>query len=167
VRSSRVRIRILSDHGQLRGLLDQLDQQAFRVAQGAGEGAILLRALGLQLLGRFSEHLALEDRFLVPALRRAGPAGRERAEQVGADHREQRELLDYLLDKVRDPSRPAAVLAAEWRSLVELLLDDMAQEELTILEEVRDPSRRPGVPREPARAPQAPGSRDCFRPLTK
>ena len=65
---------------------------------------------------------------------RAGPAGRERAEHLDADHREQRELLNYLLDKVRDPSRPAAVLAAEWRSLVELLLDDMAQEELTILE---------------------------------
>jgi hypothetical protein len=71
---------------------------------------------------------------------RAGPAGRERAEHLDADHREQRELLNYLLDKVRDPSRPAAVLAAEWRSLVELLLDDMAQEELTILEGVRDPS---------------------------
>jgi hypothetical protein len=37
------------------------------------------------------------------------------------------------------------VLAAEWRSLVELLLDDMAQEELTILEEVRDPSSRSGA----------------------
>jgi hypothetical protein len=37
------------------------------------------------------------------------------------------------LEKVRDPSRPAAVLADEWRSFVELLLDDMAQEELTIL----------------------------------
>jgi hemerythrin-like domain-containing protein len=111
-----------------------VDQQAFRVAKGAEEGAGVLRALGLQFLTRFSEHLALEDRFLAPALRRAGPAGRERAERLDADHREQRELLSYLLDKVRDPSRPAAVLADEWRSFVELLLDDMAQEELTILE---------------------------------
>ena len=162
MRASRVRIRILSDHEFLRGLLNELDQQAFRVAQGAEEGVIMLRALGLKLLRRFSEHLALEDRFLAPALRRAGPAGRERAEQLGADHREQRELLDYLLDKVRDPSRPAAVLAAEWRSLVELLLDDMAQEEITILEEVRDPSSRSGASevREPPSRQFSAGSSD-------
>jgi len=134
VRASRVRERILSDHEYLRGLLDEVDRQAFRVARGAGEGVGMLRALGLYLLKRFSEHLALEDRLLAPALRRAGPAGCERAERLDADHREQRDLLDYLLDKVRDPSRPGAVMAAEWRSFVELLLDDMAQEELTILE---------------------------------
>ena len=145
MKASRIRIRILSDHGYLRGLLDELDQQAFRVAHGAEEGVGMLRALGLRLLRRVGEHLAMEDRFLAPALRRAGPAGRERAEQLGADHREQRELLDYLLDKIRDPSRPAAVLAAEWRSFVELLLDDMAQEELTILEDVRDPSSLSGA----------------------
>jgi hypothetical protein len=111
-----------------------VDQQAFRVAKGADEGVGMLRALGLRFLMQFREHLALEDRFLAHALRRAGRAGRERAEQLDADHREQRELLDYILNGVRDQSRPAAVLAAEWRSLVELLLDDMAQEELTILE---------------------------------
>lgn len=134
MRASRVRERIVRDHEYLRGLLDELDQQAFRVANGAESEVGTLRALGLQLLGRFSEHLALEDRFLAPALRRAGPDGRERAQRLDADHREQRELLEYLLGKVRDASRPAAVLAAEWRSFVELLLDDMAQEELTVLE---------------------------------
>lgn len=134
MRASRVRERILSDHEELRGLLDEVDQQAFRVAQGAEEAVGRLRALGLQLLTRFSEHLGLEDRVLAPALRRAGPAGRDRAARLDADHREQRELLDYVLGKLRDPSRPGAVLAAEWRSLVELLLDDMAREELTILE---------------------------------
>jgi len=134
VRASLVRKRILGDHAHLRGLLDEVDQQAFRVANGAEEGIGMLRTLGLQLLTEFGEHLALEDRFLAPALRRAGPAGRDRAERLDVDHREQRELLDYLLGKLRDPSRPAAVLAAEWRSFVELMLADMAQEELTILE---------------------------------
>ena len=134
MRARRVRERILSDHESLRGLLEEVDQQAFQVGRGAEEGVGRLRALGLQLLRQFSEHLALEDRLLAPALRRAGPAGRKRAEQLDADHREQRELLDYLLDKVRDRSRPAAVLATEWGNFVELLLDDMAQEELTILE---------------------------------
>jgi hypothetical protein len=147
VKASRVRERILSDHRHLRGLLDEVDQQAFRVAQGSEEGVGALRALGLQLLRRFSDHLALEDRSLAPALRRAGPAGRERAAWLDADHREQRELLGYLLDKVRDPSRPGAVLAAEWRSLVELLLDDMAHEELTILErELLEDSAPPKSP---------------------
>lgn len=147
MRASGVRRRILEDHAQLRGLLEEVDREAYRVARGAEEGAGALRALGLRLLGDFGEHLALEDRLLAPALRRAGPAGRERAERLDADHREQRELLDYLLDKVRDPSRPAAVLAAEWRSFVELLLDDMAQEELTILErELLEDSRTQRLP---------------------
>jgi hypothetical protein len=147
MRGSRVRERILRDHEYLRGLLDEVDQQAFRVAQGAEEGVGRLRALGLQLLSRFSEHLGLEDRSLAPALRRAGPAGRDRAERLDADHREQRELLDYLLDRLRDPSRPGSVLAAEWRGLVELLLDDMAQEELTILErELLEDSAAPKSP---------------------
>ena len=49
-------------------------------------------------------------------------------------------------DAEGDPSRPATVLAVEWRSFVELLLDDMAQEELTILE--REPLlARPGIGR--------------------
>jgi len=134
VTASRVRERILRDHGYLRGLLDEVDRQAFRVARGDGEGVGMLRSLGTYLLKRFSEHLALEDRLLAPALRRAGPEGCERADRLDADHREQRDLLDYLLDKVGDPTRPAAVLAVEWRSFVELLLDDMAQEELDILD---------------------------------
>jgi len=134
MRARRVRERILSDHESLRGLLEEVDQQAFQVGRGAEEGVGRLRPLGLQLLRQFSEHLALEDRLLAPALRRAGPAGRERAEQLDADHREQRELLDYLLDKVRDRSRPATVVAADWRNFIELVLDDMAQEEATILE---------------------------------
>lgn len=135
MRANRVRRRILEEHESLRRLLDDVDRQACRVAGGAEEGVGLLRVLGRQLLRRFSEHLAREDRCLAPALRRAGPAGCERADQLDADHREQRELLDYLLDKVRDPTRPAPVLAAEWRSFVELLLDDMAREEREILTE--------------------------------
>jgi hypothetical protein len=159
MRASRVRERILSDHEELRGLLDEVDQQAFRVAQGAEEGVGRLRALGLRLLIRFSEHLGLEDRFLAPALRRAGPAGRARAELLDADHREQRELLDYVLGKLRDPTRPGAVLAAEWRSLVELLLDDMAREERTILE--RGLLGDSAAPRSPS--PGLPGSRSIGR----
>jgi iron-sulfur cluster repair protein YtfE (RIC family) len=135
MRAGRLRERILSDHERLRGLLDEVDRQAFRVARAAGQGADELRALGLQLLTQFGEHLALEDRLLAPALRRAGSVGRERAEELDADHREQRELLGYLLEKLRDPSRPAAVLAAEWTSFVELLHDDMNREELAILTE--------------------------------
>jgi hypothetical protein len=134
VRAGRLRERILSDHEHLRGLLDELDQQVGRAASRAGDGVERLRALGLRLLAQFGEHLALEDRLLAPALRCAGAAGREQAERLDADHCEQRELLDYLLDKVRDPTRPGAVLAAEWRSFAELLRDDMAREELAILE---------------------------------
>jgi hemerythrin-like domain-containing protein len=151
----RVRERILSDHESLRGLLDEVDQQALRVGRDVEDGGGRLRALGLQLLRQFSDHLALEDRLLAPALRRAGPTGRELAEQLDADHREQRELLDYLLGKVRDWSRPATVVAADWRNFVELVLDDMAQEEATILERELLEDRAPAK----SRAQDSMGSR--------
>ena len=134
MRESRIRQRILGDHDLLRGLLEEVERQASRVYEEAGAGVAVLRALGLQLLTQFSDHLALEDRVLAPALRGAGPIGRERVEQLAADHREQRVLIEYILGGLRDQSRPAAVLSDELHGLVELLLEDMAQEELTILE---------------------------------
>ena len=55
--------------------------------------------------------------------------------------------------------RPGAVLAAEWRSLVELLLDDMAREELTILE--KGLLEGSAAPRKPS--PGLPGWRSIGR----
>lgn len=134
MRTSQIRNRILADHAYLRDLLGELDRQAHRVLEGALDEAEALRKRGLELHARLGVHLAFEDRWLAPALRSSGLSGQERARQLADDHREQRELLDYILGRLQDPERPSLVVASEMRSLVELLLDDMAYEELTILD---------------------------------
>jgi len=136
---------ILTDHAFLRGMLDELDQKAFRVLEGREDEISELRDGGLSFHSKFAEHLAFEDRFLAPALRAAGLAGVEHSKHLADDHREQRELLSYILSGLRDRDRPARVVSDELRSLVELILDDMAHEEMTIIKGavLRDPDLRP------------------------
>ncbi len=128
-----IRKSILTDHAFLRSMLDDLDQRALRVLEGREEEISSLRDRGTLFHSRFTEHLAFEDRFLEPALRAAGLEGIEHSNQLIEDHREQREVLRYTLSGLRDESRPAQVVAKELRSLVELILDDMALEEMTII----------------------------------
>jgi hemerythrin-like domain-containing protein len=140
-----VRKQILADHAFLRGMLDELDQRAIRVLEGRDDEGSTLRDYGLSFHSRFAEHLTFEDRFLVPALRAAGPSGIEHAKNLADEHREQRELLGYILAGLEDLDRPAQVVAGEMRGLVELVLRDMALEEVTIIKGavLRDPDRRP------------------------
>lgn len=148
-----IRKRILADHGFLKELLDELDRKAFRVLKGQEDEASALRDLGLSFHSRFAEHLAFEDRYLVPSLRAAGLAGIEHSERLTDEHREQRELLSYILSGLEDRNRPARVVAEQLRSLVELILDDMAHEEMAIVKGaiLGDPELRP--------APSDPGVR--------
>jgi hypothetical protein len=141
-----IRRYILTDHTFLKGLLDELDRKALRVLEGWDEELPVLRDYGLSFHAKFVEHLAFEDRFLAPALRAAGGSGVDQAESLADEHREQRELLDYILSGLRDRSRPGRVVANEMRSLVELILDDIAQEEMAIIRcaVLRDPDLRPG-----------------------
>lgn len=149
-----IRKHILRDHAFLRDTLDELDQKAFRVLGGREDEISALRECGISFHSKFSEHLAFEDRFLVPALRAAGLAGIDHSKHLTDEHREQRELLSYILSGLRDRNRPAQVIADELRSLVELILDDMALEEMTIIKGalLRDPDLRPS-PRHPESRP--------------
>ena len=157
MRPREIRRYILTDHAFLRHMLDELDQLAFRVLEGREDELSARRDCGLSFHSKLSEHLAFEDRFLAPALRAAGLAGIEHSKHLTDDHREQRELLRYILSGLRDRNRPARVVAGELRSLVELILDDMALEEMTIIRGavLRDPDLRPS-PRQPDRSPPTP-----------
>lgn len=143
--SHEIRKYILTDHAFLRHMLDDLDQMAVRVLEGREDELSALRDCGLAFHSKFAEHLTFEDRVLAPALRAAGGAGIEHSKHLADDHREQRGLLAYILSGLRDLSRPAPVVAGELRSLVELILDDMALEEKTIVRSavLRDPELRP------------------------
>ena len=60
--------------------------------------------------------------------------GEERAEILETDHREQRELLRDVIDKLRDHDRPPRVVAENVLDLVALLRQDMEEEEAMLLD---------------------------------
>ena len=100
MKPSEVRSRVLSDHERLRRDLDRLGDLAGVIRNGHVALATL-RADTEVLLARLEAHMHWEESYLLPALREADAWGVERAEQLTRDHREQRELLDYLTRSLR------------------------------------------------------------------
>jgi iron-sulfur cluster repair protein YtfE (RIC family) len=135
MKPTEVRRRILHDHDGLRTLLCQLEDSASNVLNGKRRLLGRLRGEGEQLLEQLLEHMSWEDRYLAPALRDADAWGEERAARLDHDHREQRELLRHVLEKLHDQSRPPVLLARTMLDLVQLLREDMVDEEKTLLDE--------------------------------
>jgi hypothetical protein len=130
---SDVRERIRADHAALRPLLCAVGDLARRVEAGEGSRVVAsLRECGVALLERFAAHLELEERILLPVLRAEGGV---RAERLAREHHEQRLLLEYILGRLQDAARPSLVLGRELIGLVDVLMDDMADEEAGVLAE--------------------------------
>ena len=140
-----IRRYVLADHAFLRVMLEDLDRRAFRVLRGREDEVAALRDTGLSFHAKFAEHLAFEDLFLLPVLRDGGLGASENSKHMTEDHQEQRELLDYILAGLQDLGRSARVVADQMRSLVELVLDDMALEEMMLERSavLGDPEARP------------------------
>jgi iron-sulfur cluster repair protein YtfE (RIC family) len=132
---SEVRRRILADHERLRRDLERLEALANEILQDLHPPLATLRVDAERLLARLRAHMHWEESYLLPALREADAWGVERAERLTRDHREQRELLDFVMVRLRDATRPAAIVAGDVCHLVELLREDMREEEQELLDE--------------------------------
>jgi iron-sulfur cluster repair protein YtfE (RIC family) len=131
---SAIRARILSDHQGLRRDLERLEALAAEVSTGRTPSTAL-RVDTEALLAWLRAHMRWEESYLLPALREADAWGNERAERLVQDHREQRELLDFLNQRIADEMQPAALLARDVAHLIALLRDDMRVEEAELLDE--------------------------------
>lgn len=127
-----VRRQVLADHAVLRQELNDLESILLDFESGKSESGSRLRERGVRLFDLFAAHLGLEDEVLIAALRRQ-EAGRPLAEKLTEEHREQRELLRFLLSRLEDDERPSSLVARELSSFVEVLRIDMAHEEATVL----------------------------------
>ena len=131
--SPEVRRRILEDHAELRVVSAAVGAMAERVAKGDATAVGELRRRGRELHERLCSHLDLEDRLLVPAVRKAGTGGLHCAEGLSREHSEQRALLEYVLERLDDLTRPSVLLCRELLNFAELLADDMEYEESAVL----------------------------------
>jgi ribosomal protein S28E/S33 len=134
------RERILREHAELRTRLDEIDALLEECERDA-EAVVRLRELGLSLYRRLSEHIDLEDRMLVPALRALRTDGPQRAADLQRTHAEQRELLTFLVGRLEDPSRPAVLTVRELRNFADYVREDMNHEEFALLNRLTLPAR--------------------------
>lgn len=128
-----VRRRITEEHARLREMLDSLAPLAERFERGDESVATEMRAAALALYECFAAHLTEEENALGPALRARGAEGHRLADRLRHEHKEQQELLQYLLGRLRDNLNPTLLVAREVRHFVEYVRLDMAHEESTLL----------------------------------
>lgn len=126
---SEIRDRILRDHEALRSTLEVVESTARKVLEGAPGRASQLRKHGDRLLDAVERHLSWEDRHLAPVLRDTDAWDVHRVASLRADHGEQRQVAQYVSEKLRDPRRPVAILARNLLDFSALLRDELAAEE--------------------------------------
>jgi iron-sulfur cluster repair protein YtfE (RIC family) len=128
-----VRDRILHDHGRLREQLDAIESLAERFEKLGAEVGAELSELGIALCEVFASHLSFEDAQLAPILRAIPGKGDALADRLAREHREQRELLHYLVGRLQQESRPTTLITRELTSLCEYLRQDMEHEEANLV----------------------------------
>lgn len=126
---------ILDQHLALRELLPPLEALAERYEQAeeASELGDTLRTAALDLYERFGAHLDREQALLTPLLRRAGERGERFLHRLEHEHHEQRELLHYLLSRLRSHPMPSLLIARELQNFAAFLRIEMEHEEKTLL----------------------------------
>lgn len=129
---SQVRERIISEHERLLGLLEQVDVVARQALGGDTTVEARLRQWAKDLYGFLQAHLHLENEILVPALADTPGFGKERAEALRAEHREQSTVFERVLGRLARKAGPKE-LATELQELARSLRDDIEREQQEFL----------------------------------
>ncbi|MFT4627273.1 MAG: hypothetical protein ACI8PZ_005955 [Myxococcota bacterium] len=125
---SDVRRAVLAEHRQIRQRLDDLLEQA----HGGADAATLLTTCQA-LLPVLLDHIDLEDRILVPALREADSFGDVRVDMLVRHHEAQRVELRTAIAALGQPGTERAAILQAVRTLVYDLRIDMAEEDRDLL----------------------------------
>lgn len=132
---SEVRKRVLEDHEGLRADLDRLERLKEQI-RCESEGQVRsLRSDASSLLEKLRVHMHWEEKYLLPVLRDTDAWGEERARRLVEDHREQRALLDFILERLHDSVRPSELVLSDVAGLIDFLREDMEEEERDMLDE--------------------------------
>jgi hypothetical protein len=123
---------ILVQHQRIRELLERARAVADKALDEAPLPADAVASAIGDIRATLDVHLTFEERVLCDILEDDLPLGPERAARLREDHRKQRATLSSLHDEARAaPQRP--LLAAKLAFLASWLLDDMEEEERSLL----------------------------------
>lgn len=129
-----VRLRILQGRAALRERLAEIESLAERCEAGDEDAGARLRERAAALYEAVAAQLRLEDRLLGAAMGALPPERSEAlAHRVEREHREQRELVGFLRERLRTEDRPAVLVGRELQAFSRCVRDDMAHEERTLL----------------------------------
>jgi iron-sulfur cluster repair protein YtfE (RIC family) len=119
---------ILWQHERIRELLGKASAIAESALDGDAQSTPAVAIIIGDLYSTMEAHLGFEERVLLPLLTEDSARDAKRAEQLMADHRRQREVLDAIHREARaQPQLP--MLAAKLAFLTSWLLTDMEEEE--------------------------------------
>jgi len=138
---SSVREAVLSQHRAIETILVRIDDALDDVStdsEGSSIEASLtahLRDRARELHDEFRDHLAFEERYMLPLVREIDSWGEERVDRILKEHAEQRELLEFLWLRFDSPDTHSQVLVSHIRDFSEILRKDMHHEEHEVLSE--------------------------------
>ena len=130
MRLEEARDKIIDDHTRLRGRLDVIERLTERVLTGESSCGDSFFFECETMFADLAQHIHWEDRNLAPALI---DHDAKRGALLEQDHREQRLLMRYVIDRLRDPTRPAVLVARTMLDFGIALRQDMRREEVETL----------------------------------
>ena len=127
---SEVRARVLAEHAKLREMLGNVNLLVEQSEQGRPQDSNNLFGLAKKIRELLEEHMATEERWLVPSLLQTD-WGEIRANRILEEHATQRIALERL--EGFEEERNARKLGRELMAISSLLIEEMKQEEAECL----------------------------------
>lgn len=124
---SEVRRKVLSQHREIEQMLSELEAGVTHLGDGTVDGGQVKRA-AYALRGILELHMNFEEAHMAPAINEADGFGPERVRHLHAEHEQQRQELDRLVDLIREASSMQELRQNVGR-LAEMLRKDIEDEE--------------------------------------
>ena len=124
---SEVRRKVLSQHREIEQMLSELEAGVAQLSAGTVDAEQVKRA-AYALRGILELHMTFEEAHMVPAIKEADGFGPERVRHLHAEHAEQRQELDRLVDAIREAGSHDD-LASGVTKLANMLRIDIEEEE--------------------------------------
>jgi hypothetical protein len=131
--------RIRTDHGALRLLLDDVERACGAAGQISDRRCGPLRETIWELYLAFNAHLAFEEAYVAPILRKLDAWGELRAANMLRAHTDQRRAILELVEGTHYETKGTNLLVEQALALVVALRVDMVDEEASLADAGREP----------------------------